>query len=497
MAVVTSVVAVVNGSNQLIFFLTDSSLYLYSSLTNTITLIQAGFNPPAGFSRWAVYSHSTGLYFTNLYNDIKWFDLTTVWDLVSHGELTQVPPLTPGTYGPHYQGKYIENFYNHLVVANLSDGISLYPNRVAFSDVLNFPNFAPTVTNEADYYDLETPATTDLGLGVTGLKRLGDLCIIYTEDSIYNMAYVGFNNGVMQLQQQIDSLGCTYPYSLVALNRLHYFIGLDDFWTYDGVSVQSIGDDIRDYFFNDVSSNLQFSQRTYGSVDTSLYEITWRYCSNQSTGEYDKAVVFNYKESIWYPIEGRNVSAFLSKGGSTYVPIDLLNTLEPTIGTLGNYTPTIAGLNVSVATPVLFGKDLGDIYTEAAPGDATSLVVEESDPYLESGDIFYGDAQMVKEIDTIYIDAGWAEGSCLQVWVSSRDFISSPLNYQLVGNWTPGLLEQRLSGVRTVGRIYRFKFIFKGLQSTGKQSRAATFVMFGENVYGLWGFDLNAGLEER
>lgn len=420
---------------------------------------------PAGFStdstnlyRWAVVQSQAGTYYVNPANPILFYDGATCdWNY--------------GGSGPDYKGKYLLNFYGHLVVANVTDGSDYIPMRIAYSDIQIFDDFEPTITNEADFYDLlEDELNAVYGLGITGLHQIGNLMVIFTSGAIWNARYVGFDNGVMSFNRQIHGIGNIFPYASVSFDRYAIFITAEDFYVYDGVTAQPIGGPIRDYFFSTLSTDPEIRARTWSFVETKFQEIKFFYPTTESTGECDGCVVFNWQTKSWYAQSGLNRTSALDAGGVSIRVIDQLDFLEPTIDDLDLISSTIDGLDMTSVWPkTLYGvSNQPTISSESIPPD--EVVDGTPQITLESRDFLLGELGQEKELQTILISATFSpfnpddmDKAGWEVYISTRKYIHSPVNYQFVGIWKGTESEMRFTDLRTNGRIYRFKFVTRNL----------------------------------
>ena len=377
------------------------------------------------------------------------------------------------TTGPEIRAKHCEIFYNHLVVANNYEDNVEFPLRVRWSDINDFGDFEVLTTNEADYFDISVnQISRRLGLGITGIKRLGNVLAIYTQTNISNMRYVGYDNGVMTINEQVSDTGCQFPYSLVGYGRYHAFIGRDDFYAYDGQGITPFGAPIKKFFFADLSTNTTYQQNVWGWVNDKNQEICWFYPSTASTaGECDKVVVFNYLNQEWYTEFSWDKLTALSGGFTSVWDIDHLDLLSTTIDGLDLDSATIDGLDFPVVvdtatfsvrysgiiSTAISNRPLKESTTVGVPGFTDSR----TQCILETGDLLFGDLQQVKEIDTLLIDAYPAQSTGkIQVWVAIRDYLSAPVVFEFMGQWTPTVdVEKRFTKIRKAGRVFRFRFV--------------------------------------
>lgn len=445
------------GYNQKQVAISGKGLYTldFANLVGTLVAQPVGFsNDLEGRYRWSAVASQSGIYYVSPTNAIIHFDGTIcTWNYSGSG--------------PDYKAKYIKNFYGHLVVANIEDGVSSnsFPLRIAYSDIDQFNIFEPLITNEADYYDiLENESNSLYGLGITGIQKIGNVLAIFTPGSIWNMRYVGFDNGVMQFHEQIQGIGNWLPYATASLGIYAVFVTNEDFYVYDGNTIQPLGSPIREEFFATLSTDPDTRNRTWCHIETRSQEIRWYYPSTMSGGECDRCVVFNWQTKDWYFEDGQSITAALNAGGNTARNINQLDYLESQINNLDNDSLTIDGLDMVVIWPnsIYATANTGNLCSELG-GDVASKVMT-----LESRDFCIAEAQTIKEIDTLYVDAkvtpvtgetnvGW------EVYMASRYYLKDPVVYGLVGLWTSAEAELRLSAPRNAGRFFRFKFISRNV----------------------------------
>ena len=474
----STVVIVLNGSVD---------IYVIDFANETATPFPLSTVPSTdgtGFYRWSHVCNANKLYFTNLNAGLFSFDGTTVADVISAG--------------PTYKAKYVDLFYGHLVIANLKDGGSDYPLRIAYSDKDDYADFDPLTTNEADFFDLDDNESNSLfGYGITGAKRIGDQFAIHTPGSIWTMRYVGFENGVMEFSERVSGLGCWLPHALVSFDRFHVFPSQDDFYIFDGASIQSIGRDIRQFFFNDLTQDPRLRQFTWGTVDTKRQEIRWYYPSRESTDSCDKCLVLNWPDRTWYVEAGFSRSAVLYGGFNTFRTIDSLSFYSTTIDGLSAVSDTIDGLGVNNIIPYTVYANLTttSIYTD----DLDPQIPEGTDPsvnwpqgYLISRDFDLRQPGAVKDIDQLILDASQGTNQDItngrngnfygwDVYVAVRNFFHEPVQFNLHGQWDGTKFTKRVN-IRLAGRIVRFKFATRNIVGT-------TFTGFTSFVY--------AGTSER
>lgn len=415
--------------------------------------------------RHQAVSASGSLYFTNLANGFFKFDGTTVSTVI--------------TSGLNYKGKYICNYTGHLMMANLIDiaGPTTYKLRVAWSDKEDYADWDPDVANESDFFDVDDDAgSASYGLGITGMAPLGDMVCVHTPGSIWNITYVGFEAGVMDIRKRIDGLGCWLPYGLASFDRYHIFPGEQDFWLYDGASIVAIGSDISRFFFSDLSPDPDERNRTWAWVDKANNEIRWYYVSRSSPdGFCDKCLVLYWPTKAWSIEAGFGRSAALAAGTQTRRSIDSLKYISATIDDLALVSASIDGLATNAVIPYpLFGKftDLA-LWRNQTP-DVEGTISDQTIPQIEliTGDIVLGDGTDVSDILSFMLDASIAPGVVQEegetfyswkVYISARDYLHDEVDWQVFATFKGTETTKQLTEAQRCGRVFRFKFVSDNL----------------------------------
>jgi len=116
-------------------------------------------------------------------------------------------------------GTSVANFYNHLVVAQFSEGVDIRkPNTksdmakhtLAWSDLRGMHDFLPTQANEADVFFLDSEMLTDdAQSGITALGVFDNKAYACTAHSVHEVNYVGLPL-VMQIRKLPKWFSCGF-----------------------------------------------------------------------------------------------------------------------------------------------------------------------------------------------------------------------------------------------------------------------------------------------
>jgi hypothetical protein len=312
--------------------------------------------------------------------------------------------------------------------------------------------------------------------GVTGMGKLKGVLWVYTPTAIIPLTYVGLPK-VIQLNEEgvITRTGNTFPWSLVTLDTVHfYFDYLESmFFVFDGSTVQPIGEPVRQYIKDNLSTNLTYASKLCSYVDPLYREIWWLFVSTaSSSGYFDKAVVFNYRYKKWFTASVEDIQCFC--GGSS-----LITNIIDLTGTIASLTGIISQLGfVAGAVPRIYGSHTGQVFQDERITTPVETLIAADDPVLESGDFHYGDIRTTKENDVMVINAALNTGATIDVAVSGRNFLGDTPTYPATVNasWNQSKQDAMSAYAAVAGRILRYKFTFK-------LARLVSFAAFSDGVY--------------
>lgn len=463
------------GSNFLAW--TDTELFRVSGQQVSYVSTEDQFVVGPRYNRWAVTLWYDGFWFTNPLNPLVFTRGSNVLKFID-------PNIRPS-------GKYLEEFYDHLLIgAPTINGVT-YPNRVMWCDLRNADQWNPDLTNESDFYDfVSEDELSQFSFGCTGMKKITagttyrqrDYIVVYFPRNIKRLMYVG-GKLVMQQHTSNDEIGCAFPYSVTGYSKLHAFIGEENFYSFDGFDPKIIGDQIKDYFFDDLSTNGDWRYRTYGYINKNKSELVWVYISKaQDTYPiFDKCVIWNFREDEWSVAQAENYHCALEV--STESSYAVINTHDEIINT----NTTIIN---DVDLPSDFGKQFvygtanKVLLREATSDDDARTLVCQNEPYVITKDFTYDDLQHVKEIDQVTLHCDYDPITCcgVEVALSARKEIGDPVSFVAAGKlWTKDRPQERQTLPRVSGRIFRFRFTWKK-KYPANAVMGAKFWGWGENV---------------
>lgn len=136
--------------------------------------------------------------------------------------------------------KFVEQFYNHLIIANTVESGTAHPMRIKWSIVGDPETYTGTGSGFIDIEDTQDH--------ITGLKTLGDKLFVFKQSSIWEVIHIG-GTDVFDLRLISDSVGTYAGRSIVSTGTVLIFFGADGIYLFDGLNVEKISDPLFTYLF--------------------------------------------------------------------------------------------------------------------------------------------------------------------------------------------------------------------------------------------------------
>ena len=153
--------------------------------------------------------------------------------------------------------------------------------------------------NPAEWRSLPTTTAGELRIG-TGSEIIGAIqtkqqIIVFTDVSVHAMQYIGdpFTFGIQEVSSSVSIMS---PNAMVAVGDVVFWMGKNEFYSYDGAVIQ-IPCDVKEYVFSGL--NVAQQLKVYAGHSSSFSEVWWFYPSSNSQ-ENDSYVVYNYEQKVWY-----------------------------------------------------------------------------------------------------------------------------------------------------------------------------------------------------
>jgi hypothetical protein len=163
------------------------------------------------------------------------------------------------------------------------------PMLVRWSDQENPYEWVPAVTNQSGEFRLSS------GSFIMGARNTRQEILVWTDAALYSMQYLG-PPYVWGFQILMDNISVMSPNSMITINNVTYWMGVDKFYMYSG-RVETLPCSLWQYTFEDINKEQAF--QVFCGGNESYNEVWWFYCSNGSN-VINKYVIYNYLERSWY-----------------------------------------------------------------------------------------------------------------------------------------------------------------------------------------------------
>lgn len=216
---------------------------------------------------------------------------------------------------------------------------------------------------------------------ITAGAKLGAYAVAYKSKSIYVGQYVGAPSVWDWQQIPAGDIGCVGKEAVCDLGAAHFFVGEDNFFVFDGSRPAPIGDQIRQWFYD--NSNPAYRHITKCVFDRQNDRV-WVFFPSHSASSCDSALVYHVHAQKWGR-SNRSVEAvinYVSSGLTFDTWDDAGATFEalPTIAYDSQYWlsggQALAAFNTSHQLQFLTGESTASSFTTGDVGDddATSLL---------------------------------------------------------------------------------------------------------------------------
>jgi len=238
-------------------------------------------------------------YFTDGVNAVqKWL---ATGDPTYHQPLPGIGSVDEGVSYPDVEGlgtitsdvkaKYLRAFEGFIVLGHTTEQGTAVPQKLRWSRLDNFESWVNETdgTGQAGFFTFES---SDWIMGLHQLKRE---LLVYRERSIEAMSYLG-EPDIFGFRRAEMGTGLVAPNALVDFGDSHVFVGPDNIWQYNGISLLPIGDPIKDEFFDAIDPSQLGNVKAFFIEEKD--EIWFSY-STTSSRVHDQAYVFNSQLRKW------------------------------------------------------------------------------------------------------------------------------------------------------------------------------------------------------
>lgn len=186
------------------------------------------------------------------------------------------------------KAKYLAYVSPYLLAAYTDDGITVEPWRVAWSDTSNPEVWSGGNSGEA--------LITDEPSVIQNIAKLNEFAAVYKRDSLVIGIKVDPPD-IFRFQTVKTGVGLSAPRAFADRGGQHDFMGLNDFYTWNGTRVESIGDAVREHVFSRI--NRSKINRCFAIHVNELHEV-WFFIVVGSNSWPTEVWKYNYKLGFWF-----------------------------------------------------------------------------------------------------------------------------------------------------------------------------------------------------
>lgn len=183
-------------------------------------------------------------------------------------------------------------------------GNSSNPMQVQWPDQSNYTTWIPAVNNTANIRTLQGGNYL-----VGGLAVRDGVSMVFSNTVAFTFTYSG-DTFVYDSASSGIGAGLTGPLAVVAIGGVAYWMGYNEFWSWNGSVAPLPSDDIRDYVFTNI--NLSQSAKFWAGANISKKEVWFGYCSASST-EIDSYVIYHIDQGC-FSIGTWNITSWIDRG---------------------------------------------------------------------------------------------------------------------------------------------------------------------------------------
>jgi len=178
----------------------------------------------------------------------------------------------------------------HVIALGTNEaGTSIFnPLLVRWSDQEDYTNWQPSISSTSGEIQLVD------GTEIVGGIRSRNAIHIWTDRAMYALNFVGppfiFNNTLLG-----NNAGLIGPHAAVALEGVTYWMGINDFFAFNG-RVQKLNCTVRRHIYD--SFNMSQADKVYAGTNSEFHEVIWLYPANDSL-EPNRYIIYNTVENHW------------------------------------------------------------------------------------------------------------------------------------------------------------------------------------------------------
>ena len=339
--------------------------------------------------------------------------------------------------------RHVVHFGTETTIGNTSTQDPMF---IRFSDQEDFSTYAPTSTNTAGTFRLDT------GNKIVAAVSGKDYNLILTDQAAYTMQFVG-PPFTFSIRQVGSNCGCIGQHATVYADGKVFWMGAGGgFFVFDG-TVKLLPSLVEDFVFtttgNNVGINYASNEIIYASHNSLFNEIVWFYPAGTPTSnpavQNNRSVTYNYVEGTWSKMSlARSTYADASTYDVPYAT-EYDSTAVPSIDNLSGATNTFGA-------STYFAHEVGNNKI-ALDGTETAIAA-----FIQSGDFDIqqeGDGQFIMRISRFLPDFKNLQGNAV-ITIGLKEFPIDTSSSSQLGPFTISSSTQKID-TRARGRLANLK----------------------------------------
>ena len=196
-----------------------------------------------------------------------------------------------------------------VMAFDYDDGVDELHDGWWCSALRDHTDWTPSATTQsANGRLVDSPGSINAGLAI------GDGVAAYKQRSIYYGQYVG-GDVIWSWSRVAGNAGCVGKHAVVDAGGVHYFVGVDNIWMYDGAQPVAIAEGIKEWFYQTVDK-----QRLY--LVQAVYDRerghVWFFCPSADSASLGFAIVYHIPTQRWgYVAESVSAAFAYQQSGVT------------------------------------------------------------------------------------------------------------------------------------------------------------------------------------
>jgi len=194
--------------------------------------------------------------------------------------------------------KIIRPFKNYLIAVDVTKSGTRYPYTVKWSDQAD-PGSVPGSWDETDAtVEAGENSLAETGGYILDCLPVGDTNIIYKEDAIWSMQYIG-GAYIFRFDGILNTTGILAPRCVAEFYRRHFVVGTNDVFLFNGQQAESvINERMRRWLYNTIHGDYYLNTFV---VPNYVAKEMW-ICfveTGHATTYCNKALIWNWSDNTW------------------------------------------------------------------------------------------------------------------------------------------------------------------------------------------------------